>query len=156
MGDKNPTPVTAHLSLLQSGNALLICYPLNTEVASTRLAMTDLEEELTQNLDMLEVTQRSLNEKTQLIENALIYLEVNSARDILSCNSRLKSILIIQELEVSGKKYTDLLPVSISDMQIIKDQVDRDHYYSGIVSIENSESHLKKIMLYIVQLKDKK
>ena len=146
--------LSVHFSLLQSGNALLICHPQGD--FSTHTPVTELEEELSQNLNMLEVTQQSLNEKIQLMEETLIYLEINQADEITSHNSKLKNILINQKMDVIGKKYTDLLPLNTSSIQAIKNQIDQSEFYHGTAFIENTNNRNEKIMLYIEQLKNKK
>jgi len=143
--------VAAHLSHLHSENVLLICYPSSAEVSSSQPPFSELEEELTQNLDMLEVTHQTLNEKLKLLQHSFVYFEINSEDEIISHNSKMNDLLKISNIEAIGQKFTDLLILDIDSMKLIKDQINQSNSYSDTVRVGGD----KKIMLYIEQRIDK-
>jgi len=148
--------ITANISYLNSDHAFMICHQLTTPSDSVDRQMREIEEELTQNLNMLEITQKSLEEKLSVIEHSLIYFEINHSGEIISSNSKASTILMNEKVNLTGEKYLNLLNATTAIKKTIQDDIDSNQHYHGIVSIKNSVDKNKKILLHIEQVKDKK
>lgn len=144
--------ITTNISYLKSDHAFIICY----QSARPDSQMTEIEEELTQNLNMLEVTQKSLDEKLGAFEHSLIYIEINHTGEIISSNSKAATILTPKKIDLAGENYIKLLNVSATMKKTIQDSINLKQHFHGIILIKNIDDKNKKIMLHIEQVKDKK
>lgn len=147
--------ITANISYLKSDHAFMICHQSATPKPVDR-QMTEIKEELTQNLNMLEVAQKSLDEKLNAFEHTLIYIEINNSGEIISSNSKAGTILMSEKENLTDENYIDLLKVTAAMKKTIREDINLKQHYHGIVSIKNSDNINKKIMLHIEQVKDKK
>jgi PAS domain S-box-containing protein len=144
----------AHINHLQSGDAIMVCTQSESSNEVKSHSITEIEEELTQNLNMLEVTQKSFDEKVELLTTALVYLEIGPQGNVIAFNSKLNSLLTDENMEIVGSNYVDILSHFILDTNAIQNTIDVHQQYQGIVSINESDN--ENIMLLIEQLNNKK
>gem|GEM_PF-3492610 len=148
--------VSVHFSYLQSGSAILICSPINKSSSSVQVPISELEEELTQNLNMLELTQLSLDEKVELMKDSFVYIGIDSQDQVFVHNDNLMKILGDKQVDLKGKKYLDVIPLNNTDKDTILNKLKSGTTYSNVVALEGTDIRNRKIMLHIERLKDKK
>jgi GAF domain-containing protein/HAMP domain-containing protein len=155
-GSAKKSKIKGYFSYLQSGNAILICSLLNDSSTLAQPPMSELQQELTQNLNMLELTQQSLNEKSRLMEESFVYVEIDREDQVVMFNNNLLEVLEKSEVAVKGKKYSAVIPLSDIDKTLILSETRNNGTYLGVITLDNAGIGDRKILLHIERLNDKK
>jgi PAS domain S-box-containing protein len=144
-------PISMNISYVKSNHAFIICYPsVKSPEKPNEHSTSEIEEELTQNLNMLELTQQTLDNKLKAIDQAFVYLELNKSGEITSFNTKTETIISNNQIDIIGSHYGDLLKLNTSIREQVQLELDENQSYKGIITLEES----KNIMLYIEQLND--